>query len=90
MEKKRVEITRSDVARAALCSDTAVRKAEENGSLVMGDLEKLVDWVVRMRIKQSGFMSFADALGDPLGDLVAVGVDELHYEPDDERAEGDW
>ena len=66
METKNVEI-----ARVGLCSEKAVGRAIERGLLDAGDLQSVVEWVVRMRIKKLGFMRWLDVLADP-GDLPDV------------------
>ena len=82
--------TKTEIAKAAWCSEGAVRKAVQRG-LDVKDLESVCDFVFRMRVKKEG-LSVLDDIEKPFKNMVTENnVDEVlekHYVPDDEHADG--
>ena len=83
----------SELSRAGLCSEGAVRNARKDGRLDDNDAASVAMFVLQMRMKAEGWGFFPDASGlDGLIESGAVtnGVGELHYEPDGSQEEGEW
>ena len=95
-----MKATNVEIARYALCSERAVGRAIEDGKLDSGELESVIDWAMKMRVKKLGFTVVLDGLCDPVEDLVESGSvrvgtpdvasSEIEYVPDHEHDEGEW
>ena len=59
-----------EIAKAALCSETAVRGAIQRGKLDPDNLESVLGWVIAMRFKELGL----GGLDDPIERLKGIGA----------------
>ena len=85
--------TNLEIAKAAYCKESTVKKAVERG---LGEsLEELLGWVLMQRLKQEG-LSGLDGLiksgaivkGSEL--TMDAETHKLGYEPDYSQVEGEW
>ena len=86
----KLRYTYEEIAKASLCSVSAVKKAVERGVLV-DDIEVVLGWVMLQRVKQSGLGAldvpkFAKTVS---ADNVEHVLSELHYTPDKSQTEGE-
>ena len=95
-----MEIKNIDIARVALCTEGAVRKAKHDGK--MDSLEGVVAFCLAGRLKSVG-IGFMDKIGDLMatGDVTTANklktgadfetnADEPEYVPDHEHDEENW
>lgn len=90
-----MKATKVEIAKEALCGESAVRGAIQRGKLDTGDLGSVIGWVLMMRYKELGVLGADGLVGgmmaDPVENLKARGAvkaaSELEYEPDDSQKE---
>ena len=72
-----MEISNTEIARVALCSEGAVRKAVASGKIVEGDCSTVVSFCLERRLKALGMGFMDDMVGERLPAGVQRGCDGL-------------
>jgi len=92
-----MKISNGEIARESFCSEGAVRKAIERGTLDVEKLGSVFDYVFKMRVKWLGWGAVEACAGKKAvfpktvtAENIEDVVEELHYVPDGCHTEGEW